>query len=112
MADITIEPDAAERLAELERLRGELAFKIDNGCCGGTTLLLIEGRFVGSNDVQVGEAAGVPVYAEHAFTEVYAHDRYHIYARTGRRDGGFSVEIPYGFRFLMERECRSRAEGT
>lgn len=71
MAQITITPDAAKRLAELKNLRGEVA--------------------------------DVGVYVERPFTGVYSSDSYHIYAREGGRDSGFSVEIPYGFKFLMER---------
>ena len=103
MAQITITPDAAKRLAKLEDLRGDVAFKIDNGCCGGTTLLLIDASFLGSGDVHVGEISGVGVYVERPFADVYSSDNYHIYAREGGRDSGFSVEIPYGFKFLMER---------
>lgn len=103
MAQVTITPDATKRLAKVKDLCGDVAFKIDNGCCGGTTLLLIGAHFLGGGDVHVGEVAGVGVYVERPFTEVYASDSYHIYAREGGRDSGFSVEIPYGFKFLMER---------
>ena len=104
MAQVTITPDATRRLAEVEDRRGgEVAFKIDNGCCGGTTLLLMDASFLGGGDVRVGEVAGVGVYVERPFVDVYASDSYHIYAREGGRDSGFSVEIPYGFKFLMER---------
>lgn len=104
MAELTITPDAEKRLAEVRDRRGEVAFKIDNGCCGGTTLLLMDASFLGGGDVHVGEVAGVGVYVERPFADVYSSDRYHIYAREGGRDSGFSVEIPYGYKFLMERE--------
>ena len=109
MAQVTITPDATRRLAEVEDLRGEVAFKIDNGCCGGTTLLLMDASFLGGGDVRVGEVAGVGVYVERPFADVYASDSYHIYAREGGRDSGFSVEIPYGFKFLMERGVEGSA---
>ena len=112
MAQVTITPDAAKRLADLKDVRGEVAFKIDNGCCGGTTLLLIDVGFLGGGDVPVGEVAGVGVYVERPFADVYSSDSYHIYAREGGRDSGFSVEIPYGFKFLMERGVGDRREGT
>ena len=110
MAQLTITPDAAKRLAKLENLRGDVAVKIDNGCCGGTTLLLIDARYLGGGDVPVGEVAGVGVYVERPFADVYSSDSYHIYAREGGRDSGFSVEIPYGFKFLMERGVEGRRE--
>ncbi|MGH3090415.1 MAG: DUF779 domain-containing protein [Rubrobacteraceae bacterium] len=111
MAELTITPDAAKRLAEVREARGEVAFKIDNGCCGGTTLLLIDATFLGGGDIHVGEVADVGVYVERPFADVYSSDRYHIYAREGGRDSGFSVEIPYGFKFLMERSVEGRREG-
>lgn len=49
---------------------------------------------------------------ERPVADVYSSDRCHIYARESGRDSGFSVEIPYGFTFLMERgvEGRRRSE--
>lgn len=91
--------------------RGEIAFKIGNGCCGGTTLLLIDAHFLGGGDVHVGAVAGVGVYVERPFADGYSSDSYHIYAREGSRESGFSVEIPYGFKFLMERGVEERREG-
>ena len=104
MAQVTITPDAERRLGEVRAARGDVAFKIDNGCCGGTTLLLIDAHFLGGGDVRVGEAGGAGVYVERPFADVYASDSYHIYVREGGRDSGFSVEIPQGYKFLMERE--------
>ncbi len=111
MAQLTITPDAAKRLAMVRDLRGDVAFKIGNGCCGGTTLLLIDAHFLGGGDVHVGDIAEVGVYVERPFADGYSSDRYHIYVREGGRDSGFSVEIPYGFKFLMERGVEERREG-
>ncbi len=96
MAQITITPDAARRLAELKDYRGDVAFKIDNGCCGGTTLLLIDASFLGGGDVHVGEVADVGVYVERPFADVYSSDSYHIYAREGGRDSGSLSRSPTG----------------
>ena len=84
---------------------GDVAFKIDNGCCGGTALLLMKAEYLGSSDVHIGEVAGVGVYAERSLARGYAADRYHFYVREGGRDSGYSIEIPHGFKFLMEREA-------
>ena len=100
MATITISPDASRRLAQFG---GGVAFKIDNGCCGGTTLLLIDAGFLGSGDVRVGEVDGVGVYAERSLLRCYESDSYHIDVRVGARDSGFSIEVPLGFKFLMTR---------
>lgn len=105
MAQLTITPDTTKRLAELKDSSGEVAFKIDNGCCGGTTLLLMKAHYLGTSDVRIGEVAGVGVYVERSLVRGYESDRYHFYVREGARDSGFSIEIPHGFKFLMEREA-------
>lgn len=103
MAQFTITPNAAARLAEIEGFPEYIAFKIDNGCCGGTTLLLMKAEYLGASDLFVGEVEGVGVYVERAFARGYTDDCYHFYVREGARESGFSIEIPLGFKFLMER---------
>ncbi|MGH8933347.1 MAG: DUF779 domain-containing protein [Egibacteraceae bacterium] len=103
MAHISIDRSAAEKLRALRGQHENLGFKIDNGCCGGTTLLLIEGKYFGSGDIQIGEVEGVPVYGERSLLPTMRDDYFHIYAREGARDSGFSVEKSYGFKFLMRR---------
>src|SRR5438093_5465267 len=103
MAVITISEAGASRLAEFADHPGGVAFKIDNGCCGGTTLLLIESTYLGSGDIRVGEVNAVGVYVDRALQKSYEADTYHIDVREGARDSGFSLEIPRGFKFLMTR---------
>lgn len=108
MAQLTVTPSAAARLAEIEGYPAEIAFKIDNGCCGGTTLLLMKAEYLGAGDVFIGEVAGVGVYVERSFARGYEDDRYHLYVREGARESGFSIEVPLGFKFLMERGVERR----
>jgi uncharacterized protein (DUF779 family) len=110
MATISISPEASARLAPLRSRAGGVAFKIDNGCCGGTTLLLIDAGFLGSGDVLVGEVDQVGVYVERSLARSYESDSYHIDVRVGARESGFSIEVPLGFKFLMTRTVR-RAVG-
>lgn len=99
-------PDARERLVRLrDTFPGGVVFKIDNGCCGGTTLLLIDSQYLGSNDICVGAVEGVGVYVEASLLPYFANDHYHIYIREGARDSGFSIEVPLGFKFLMHRNA-------
>ena len=107
MATISISPEASARLAPLKSRPGGVAFKIDNGCCGGTTLLLIHAGFLGSGDVLVGEIDQVGVYVERSLARSYESDGYHIDVRVGARESGFSIEVPLGFKFLMTRTVRS-----
>jgi uncharacterized protein (DUF779 family) len=103
MATISISPEASARLAPFKGRAGGVAFKIDNGCCGGTTLLLIDAGFLGSGDIRVGEIDHVGVYVERSLVRCYESDSYHIDVRVGARDSGFSIEVPLGFKFLMTR---------
>ena len=121
MATVTISAEASARLVMFRLRPGGVAVKIDNGCCGGTTLLLIDAGFLGSGDVRVGEVDGVGVYVERSLERSYASDGYHIDVRVGARDSGFSMEVPEGFKFLMTRtvsadgprlECGSHKRGT
>ena len=107
MAQFTLTPNAAARLADIEGYPGDIAFKIDNGCCGGTTLLLMKAEYLGAGDLFIGEVEGVGVYVERSFASGYENDRYHFYVREGSRESGFSIEIPLGFKFLMERGVES-----
>ena len=103
MAMITISEAGTRRLTEFSARPGGVAFKIDNGCCGGTTLLLMESRFLGSGDLLVGEVDGVGVYVERALQGSYGSDAYHLDVQEGSRETGFSLEIPHGFKFVMHR---------
>jgi uncharacterized protein (DUF779 family) len=103
MAVITISDAGTSRLAEFADYPGGVAFKIDNGCCGGTTLLLIEAAYLGSGDIRIGEVNNIGIYVDRALQDSYAADTYHIDVRVGARDSGFSLEIPRGFKFLMTR---------
>jgi uncharacterized protein (DUF779 family) len=109
MAVITISAAGASRLAEFAARPGGNAFKIDNGCCGGTTLLFMERRFIGTGDVLVGEVEGVGIYVERALRTSYETDTYHLDVEEGTRESGFSIEIPYGFKFVMHRTVSAGA---
>jgi uncharacterized protein (DUF779 family) len=111
MAAISISPEASSRLIPFRERSSGVAFKIDNGCCGGTTLLLIDASFLGSGDVRVGEVDEVGVYVERSLVRSYQSDSYHIDVRVGARDSGFSIEVPFGFKFLMTRTVDGTAGG-
>lgn len=108
MAVITISAAGASRLAGFAARPGDVAFKIDNGCCGGTTLLFMESRFLGGSDVLIGEVQGVGVYVDRGLRTSYEADTYHLDVKEGTSETGFSIEIPYGFKFVMSRTVNDR----
>ena len=103
MATVAITPDAAKRLGELRRTTGGLALKLDNGCCGGTTLIAVESQLLGSADRLICEVEGVPLYADEWMAEACGRDHWLIDTRAGISDGAFSLEVPRGYRFVVER---------
>jgi uncharacterized protein (DUF779 family) len=112
MADSDIGPcqgltPRARRL--LERVRGAesvegdpLALMISGGCCGGTNpVLLRQSNIVAGLDVRIGEVDGVAVYAHPDHARYLTRDRFLIDALEGVRSDTFSLEIPYGARFVL-----------
>lgn len=52
-------------------------------------------------DVRLGEADGVPVYAHPEHARYLRRDRFVIDAIDGVRSDTFSLEIPFGGRFVL-----------
>jgi len=89
-----------------------LAFMISGGCCGGTAPVLVrQSNIIGGFDVQIGEAAGVPVFAHPHHAEFLKLDLFVIDAIDDPRSDTFSIEIAHGGRFVLRelaRPCKLR----
>ncbi|MFI5397259.1 MAG: DUF779 domain-containing protein [Candidatus Binatia bacterium] len=99
----------------LDRVRGDvpaadpLAFMISGGCCGGTSPVLCrQSNIIGGFDVCLGEADGISVYAHPEHARYLLRDRFVIDAIEDARSDTFSLEIPYGGRFVL-RELPDRS---
>jgi uncharacterized protein (DUF779 family) len=80
-----------------------LAFMISGGCCGGTNPVLCHRRnIVEGFDVLLGEVAGIGVYAHPEHARYLVRDRFLIDALEDARSDTFSLEIPYGGRFVLK----------
>ena len=92
---------------------GGLAFLISGGCCGGTTPVLCRRDAVLSGfDVPLGEAAGVPLFAHPEHARYLRHDRFVIDAIDGGPSDTFSMEAPYGGRFVLRELPAQTAAGS
>jgi uncharacterized protein (DUF779 family) len=93
----------------LARVRGEaaspadpLAFMISGGCCSGTNPVLCrQSNIIEGFDVSLGEVDGIPVYAHPEHAQYLMRNRFIIDAIDNARSDTFSIEIPYGGRFVL-----------
>src|SRR6187431_3012076 len=96
--------DAAARIVEraLRDRRGALVFTIGTGCCESTAPFLYEDFWPGPDQEQVGDVAGVPVYAPAYLRALYpADDGVVIDVEDGLLAESFSIETEYSCRFVL-----------
>src|SRR5262245_24485445 len=95
----------------LDRVRAQapasaepLAFMISGGCCGGTNPVLChQSNILNGFDVCIGEVDGIGVYAHPDHAQYLRRDLFVIDAIDGARSDTFSLEIPYGGRFVLRK---------
>lgn len=98
----------------IERLRaehGELMFYLSGGCCDGTAPMCYrQGQFrVGQADLLVGQIGNAPFYIAAALFEYWQHMQ--IILDVGASGGdSFSLEVPYGIRFIVHSRLFDDAE--
>lgn len=93
----------------LERAQGALttdsdalAIMIGGGCCGGTSPVLCrQSNTIEGFDVRLGEVDGIAIYAHPEHARYLTRDRFVIDAIDDARSDTFSLEIPYGGRFVL-----------
>lgn len=91
--------DVVER-AKRDR-RGALVFTIGTGCCESTAPFLYEDFWPGPDSEQVGEVAGVPVFAPEYLRALYPGDDGVTVDVTDDMAESMSIETEYGFRFIL-----------
>jgi len=96
--------EAAARVVERAKTdrRGALVFTIGTGCCESTAPFLYEDFLPGPDAEQVGEVAGVPVYAPEYLRALYpAADGVTIDVDDSQLAESMSIETEYGVRFIL-----------
>ncbi len=88
-------------IGTLRERHGPLMFHQSGGCCDGSAPMCYPlGEFqVGERDVLLGEIGGCPFYIGAAQYEYWKHTQLIIDVVPGR-GSGFSLEGPFGVRFL------------
>jgi uncharacterized protein len=96
---------ATEKTIELVEMlkvkHGDLLFEQSAGCCDGTVPMLykLEGHYLSSRLVQVGEIATVPYYVEKTQLAYMKHMQSEIDVLEGA-GASFSLESAEGFGFI------------
>ena len=105
---------AADLLRRLQDRHGALMFHQSGGCCDGSSPMCYpDGDFIVGDRVillsilDVGD--GVPVWISGSQFETWKHTQLVIDLVPGR-GGGFSLEAPEGFRFLIRSRLLTDAE--
>ena len=95
-------PAAAQVVERAKRDRsGTLVFTIGTGCCESTAPFLYEDFWPGPDSEQVGEVAGVPVFAPEYLRALYpAGDGVAIDVIDDMAES-MSIETEYGVRFIL-----------
>jgi uncharacterized protein (DUF779 family) len=107
MSRVDLTEEAADLLRRLTEANGPVMFHQSGGCCDGSAPMCYQqGEFItGDADVLLGELdigseRGVPVWMSKAQFAYWQHTHLTIDVVPGR-GAGFSLEAPYGVRFLI-----------
>jgi uncharacterized protein (DUF779 family) len=94
---------AAARVVERARAdrSGALVFTIGTGCCESTAPFLYEDFWPGPDAEQVGDVAGVPVYAPEYLRALYPGADGVVIDVVGDMAESMSIETEYGCRFIL-----------
>jgi uncharacterized protein (DUF779 family) len=95
--------DAAARIVERAQRdrRGTLVFTIGTGCCESTAPFLYEDFWPGPDSEQVGDVAGVPVYAPEYLRTLYPGGDGVTIDVVDDLMESMSIETEYGCRFIL-----------
>jgi uncharacterized protein (DUF779 family) len=95
--------DAIEIVNQLKSKFGELMFHQSGGCCDGSQPMCFEkGDFIiGSSDICIGTIEGCEFWMAKDQFEYWKYTQLTIDVTKGR-GSSFSLEIPLGYRFIVQ----------
>ena len=113
---VAVTDEAAELIRRLVGSNGPVIFHQSGGCCDGSSPMCYpDGDFLlGDADVHLGDLdigvdRTVPVWMSRSQFEYWSHTHLTIDVVKGR-GAGFSLEAPYGVRFLIRSRLFTDAE--
>jgi len=92
-------------VATIERARtvrsGVLSITIGTGCCESTAPFLYEDFFTGGDQEQIGDVAGVPVFAPEYLRRLYGDDESIVIDAVDVHAESLSIETEWGVRLIL-----------
>ncbi|KYG74519.1 hypothetical protein EV198_1011 [Roseivirga ehrenbergii] len=110
---VAITEKAAALVKQLQEKHGELIFHQSGGCCDGSAPMIFEkgDMYLDDSDVFLGQIAGVDYYMNKDQFEYWKHTHLTVDITEGR-GSSFSLEIPLGFRFIIQSRLLSDEENA
>ncbi|WP_323756431.1 DUF779 domain-containing protein [Roseivirga sp.] len=110
---VAITDKAAALVKQLQEKHGELIFHQSGGCCDGSAPMIFEkgDMYLDDSDILLGQIAGVDYYMNKDQFEYWKHTHLTVDITEGR-GSSFSLEIPLGFRFIIQSRLFSDAESA
>ncbi len=111
MNRVDVTADADKWIQSLSEKNGPLMFHQSGGCCDGSSPMCYpKGAFlVGSSDVYLGDVSGTPFFMSESQFRYWQHTHLTLDIVPGR-GSGFSLEAPFGVRFLIRSRLFSDEE--
>ncbi len=108
---VDLTKEASSLIATLKEKHGPLMFHQSGGCCDGSQPMCFEkGDFkIGGSDIKIGEIDGCEFFMSKDQYEYWKHTHLTIDVISGR-GSSFSLEIPLGFRFIVQSRLFTEAE--
>jgi len=108
---VDLTKEASSLIATLKEKHGPLMFHQSGGCCDGSQPMCFEkGDFkIGGSDIKIGEIDGCEFFMSKDQYEYWKHTHLTIDVIPGR-GSSFSIEIPLGFRFIVQSRLFTKAE--
>jgi len=102
---------ASDLIATLKEKHGPLMFHQSGGCCDGSQPMCFEkGDFkIGGSDIKIGNIDECEFFMSKDQYEYWKHTHLTIDVIPGR-GSSFSLEIPMGFRFIVQSRLFTEAE--
>lgn len=108
---VDLTKEASSLIATLKEKHGPLMFHQSGGCCDGSQPMCFEkGDFkIGGSDIKIGEIDDCEFFMSKDQYEYWKHTHLTIDVIPGR-GSSFSLEIPLGFRFIVQSRLFTEAE--
>ena len=102
MKRVDVTTDASTWIQSLSEKNGPLMFHQSGGCCDGSSPMCYpkDVFLVGSSDVYLGDVSGTPFFMSEVQFRHWQHTHLTLDIVPGR-GSGFSLEVPFGVRFLI-----------